>query len=468
MGLRRQQGDDDKLLWVSDSGDLHLWHANADCRPEDEWLLTDSPPGSEKMTVWAKVPALGKDDPRSADWKPSGCVESISEVWWDENIAQHDHAWKDPDMPHSKETLGDAGAGHEIIEWIRAVDLERDREHMQLFDGIDPQDLRQGELGNCWLLSAIAVIAEYPKIIEGVFHAGKTLPADGRHAMYLYDVHAESWVCIAIDDYIPCEPRKWFQIHASPVFSKPVGNEMWVLLLEKAFAKYFGGYGNLDGNSPSLAWQALTGSENQLMLEKQKDGSWEMMEANIPLQKQTWKDGARHEIEFMSMIPSKTFDTQSFVAYLEDCRSKDYVMSASIDGDSVEVIEGKGLVQMHAYSIIQVCRIGDVHLVELRNPWGHGVEWTGRWSDNDSAWDEMPHVKQAVNHKADEDGTFWMSADDFATEFDTVYACPTSMAKRGSIVKRAVTRAATGMLELQGGDGGHSNVAGRCSKCSVM
>lgn len=37
------------------------------------------------------------------------------------------------------------------------------------------------------------------------------------------------------------------------------GNELWVFLIEKAFAKYVGGYAYLDGGFSAWAWHVLTG-----------------------------------------------------------------------------------------------------------------------------------------------------------------------------------------------------------------
>ena len=39
---------------------------------------------------------------------------------------------------------------------------------------------------------------------------------------------------------MPCKNKR-------PLFTKPKGNEMWVLLLEKAFAKLIGTYAALEG-----------------------------------------------------------------------------------------------------------------------------------------------------------------------------------------------------------------------------
>jgi len=43
------------------------------------------------------------------------------------------------------------------------------------------------------------------------------------------------WVWVEIDDYIPCHKGT-----KDPKFAQPNGNELWVMLLEKAFAKFCG------------------------------------------------------------------------------------------------------------------------------------------------------------------------------------------------------------------------------------
>lgn len=44
------------------------------------------------------------------------------------------------------------------------------------------------------------------------------------------------WEEVIIDDKIPCRGR-------TPLYSRGNGNELWVLLLEKAWAKLYGSYG---------------------------------------------------------------------------------------------------------------------------------------------------------------------------------------------------------------------------------
>lgn len=77
--------------------------------------------------------------------------------------------------------------------------------------------------------------------------------------------------------------------------------------------------------------------------------------------------------------------------------------------------EGKlanGLVTGHAYSVLQCVNAGSEVLVKIRNPWGKG-EWNGAWSDKDTTrWTR--EMKQDLDYRCENDGTFWMSLKVFA------------------------------------------------------
>lgn len=61
------------------------------------------------------------------------------------------------------------------------------------------------------------------------------------------------WVEVTIDDYFPCSAR------GGPKFSQAHGNELWVLILEKAYAKLHGSYIALEGGQNFEAFMDLTG-----------------------------------------------------------------------------------------------------------------------------------------------------------------------------------------------------------------
>jgi calpain-15 len=45
-----------------------------------------------------------------------------------------------------------------------------------------------------------------------------------------------------VDDYVPVDKES-----NEPVFVSPRGNEMWTMILEKAFAKFTGSYAAIEG-----------------------------------------------------------------------------------------------------------------------------------------------------------------------------------------------------------------------------
>jgi hypothetical protein len=52
-----------------------------------------------------------------------------------------------------------------------------------------------------------------------------------------------------------------------------------------------------------------------------------------------------------------------------------------------------GLVQGHAYSVLQVKEApGGFQMLQLRNPWGT-FEWDGAWSDKSELWSQHPKVR---------------------------------------------------------------------------
>jgi hypothetical protein len=38
-----------------------------------------------------------------------------------------------------------------------------------------------------------------------------------------------------------------------------------------------------------------------------------------------------------------------------------------------------------------------LNLIRIRNPWGHG-EWSGKFSDEDEAWDDHKGLKDRLNY----------------------------------------------------------------------
>lgn len=65
-----------------------------------------------------------------------------------------------------------------------------------------------------------------------------------------------------MDDRIPC------LMQGGPVFSRANGNELWVLMLEKAYAKIYGSYHKIESGLSSCALKDLTGAPSEYFIRK--------------------------------------------------------------------------------------------------------------------------------------------------------------------------------------------------------
>lgn len=121
----------------------------------------------------------------------------------------------------------------------------------QVFEkSIEPNDILQGNLGDCWFLCAVSCLAEMPHLVERLFLT-KEYNEEGIYRLKI--CKNGEWQEVIVDDYFPCVPN------GQPMFSRGHGNELWVLLLEKAYAKVHGGYKNIVAGKPHEAMQDLTG-----------------------------------------------------------------------------------------------------------------------------------------------------------------------------------------------------------------
>ncbi|KAF6155138.1 hypothetical protein GIB67_019664, partial [Kingdonia uniflora] len=273
-----------------------------------------------------------------------------------------------------------------VSEWKRPADIVK--EHRMdsppcLFDGsVNPSDVCQGRLGDCWFLSALAVLTEVSLISEVIITPGYN--EEGIYTVR-FCIQGE-WVPVIVDDWIPCEsPGK-------PAFATSrKGNELWVSILEKAYAKLHGSYEALEGGLVQDALVDLTG-------------------------------GAGEEIDIRSAEVQIDLASGRLWSQLLRFKQEGFLLGAGSPSGSDVHISSSGIVQGHAYSILQVREVDGHKLVQIRNPWANEVEWNGPWSDSSLEWTDR--IKHKLKHvPQSKDGIFWMSWQDFQIHFRSIYVC---------------------------------------------
>lgn len=202
-----------------------------------------------------------------------------------------------------------------------------------------------------------------------------------KHGLYAVNLCVDGeWKEIEIDDYLPCGSET-----SGPCFSRATGNEIWVPILEKAWAKVLGSYERVENGNSLDAFRDLTGAPTE----------------EVKATEQVWEK-------------------------LVEGTIKGFIMCAHAGTTkaSQRLLESMGLVGAHAYAVIQTAEVqtktGKVKLVELRNPWS-SLEWKGDWSDHSDKW--TPELKKKLNFTEEDDGTFWMSFEDFLDYFSNVLFC---------------------------------------------
>lgn len=326
--------------------------------------------------------------------------------------------WDDKDFPPNRQSIGkiagdsaskQKGKTADEVIWLRATEIRNSKPGTRLFTSdLVVSEIAQGQLGNCWLISALGCLAEHPVAISRLFVTKEWNPT-GKYCIILFDGQQRKWVKIRIDDYIPCDRKKWENTReAIPAFANG-GEQLWVMLIEKAFAKFCGSYAALEGGWTTWALRAMTGDLSRRFL-KESNGKWkrvDLLNINDPSDKK--KAG------FYSNPEDLVSDDLYTILY-KYYRLKSVLCCSGASGK-------QGLVSGHAYTILSVMKVGDFRMIQIRNPWGRG-EWSGPWCDGSPLWTKNADVARAAEGAGKKlkknDGVFWMQWKDFVNHWEHI------------------------------------------------
>uniref|UniRef100_A0A3P9QDU4 Calpain 9 n=1 Tax=Poecilia reticulata TaxID=8081 RepID=A0A3P9QDU4_POERE len=292
--------------------------------------------------------------------------------------------FEDPDFPATDASLFFSQSVPVQIEWKRPREICKNPKF--IVGGADRTDICQGQLGDCWLLAAIASLTLKKEALARVVPHDQDFDSGYAGIFHFQFWQHNKWLDVVVDDRLPSVRNRLIMLHSAS------NDEFWSALLEKAYAKVNGSYESLKGGSTMEAMEDFTG------------GVGEMYET-------------KSAPDDLFTIMKKALDRGS-------------MMGCSIDITSSAESEAKtstGLVKGHAYSITGLEEVNfrgqKVKLIRIRNPWGQ-VEWNGRWSDNAREWDYVDKAeKTRILQNSTDDGEFWMEFEDFKRNYDKVEIC---------------------------------------------
>ncbi|KAI2778954.1 cysteine proteinase [Daldinia loculata] len=270
---------------------------------------------------------------------------------------------------------------------------------------ISAGDVKQGSLGDCWLIASLSALANVEDGIKRM-----CVEYDTRIGIYGFVFYRDGeWIYSIVDDKLyltsPCwdspsmqremlqqidreEPekvyRKTYQTGSKALFFGQCKDqhETWVALVEKAYAKAHGDYGSLSGGWIGEGLEDLSGGVTT-----------ELLASDILDVDAFWED--------------------------ELCK----VNQEFLFGCSTGLLDGgygdrNGIREGHAYVVMDARTLKNgQRLVKLRNPWGKtrkGI-WEGPWSDGSKEWNN--DVKDELGHQFGNDSVFWITYEDMLEKY---------------------------------------------------
>lgn len=292
--------------------------------------------------------------------------------------------FEDADFPASNSSLFYSERPQVPFVWKRPGEIVENPEF--ILGGATRTDICQGELGDCWLLAAIASLTLNQKALARVMPQDQGFGSGYAGIFHFQFWQHSEWLDVVIDDRLPTFRDRLVFLHSAD------HNEFWSALLEKAYAKLNGSYEALKGGSAIEAMEDFTGgvAENFQIREAPED----------------------------------------FYEILEKALRRGSLLGCSIDTLNASESEARtplGLIKGHAYTVTGLDQVNfhgqRIKLIRVRNPWGQ-VEWNGPWSDSSPEWRSVNLEEQKrLGHTALDDGEFWMAFEDFKTHFDKVEIC---------------------------------------------
>ncbi|XP_041657998.1 calpain-2 catalytic subunit-like [Cheilinus undulatus] len=268
------------------------------------------------------------------------------------------------------------------VEWLSPLDLNPDASFV--VDGTSRFDFQQGQVGNCWFLSAIGVLTLHKSLIAQVVPQNQGFRENYTGIFHFRFWRYGKWVDVVIDDLLPTVRKVPLSV------SSKSKKEFWAPLLEKAYAKVCGSYSDMIAGNSDEAFKDFTGGVSMnYTLSKSPPDLWDVM---------------NRAVHSKAMMGCGTYGGE---------KGKEF-------SKKFDLVEG------HAFGVTGVKQMQSqgetVNLVRVWNPWGE-KEWNGDWSDKSDLWETVSNKERELYLKERNDGEFWIALEDFCTYFEEMDIC---------------------------------------------
>ncbi|MDQ0375329.1 C2 family cysteine protease [Cellulomonas humilata] len=131
--------------------------------------------------------------------------------------------------------------------------------HQLVVGGIRPMDIAQGAIGDCWYMASLMAIAQAdPSVIADAISQN----ANGTYTVRLYDDGKPVYVTVTPDMVVREDNPAFSYQSPQKLADGTQGYELWPLVMEKALALHWGDYADIEGDSPGLGLEVVTGQSS--------------------------------------------------------------------------------------------------------------------------------------------------------------------------------------------------------------